>query len=102
MRIVKVAAAAENDLQETLTYVSQFNPSAAEKLIKEIVGKFGFLRDNPQAGTLRNKLMLNLRSFVIRDDIILYQPIENGIEILRVLHGSRDIEGVFEEFFDSL
>jgi plasmid stabilization system protein ParE len=51
MRLVKVAAAAEQDLQEILNHVSQQNPSAASKLIKEIVGKFAILRDHPYSGT---------------------------------------------------
>lgn len=99
---LKVAAAAERDLLEILNYVSQFNPSAAEKLIKEILSKFAILRDNPQAGTEQNKLMVNLRSFVVRNYFIFYQPFGDGVEILRVLHSSRDIEAIFKGFFDSL
>ena len=102
MRVVKVAATAEQDLQDILEYVSQNNLPAADKLIRDIVRKFAFLRDNPQAGILRSRLMINLRSFVTRNYFIFYLPIENGIEILRVLHSSRDIEAIFEEFFDSI
>ena len=29
--------------------------------------------------------------------LIFYRPIEDGIEVLRVLHGARDIEGLFRE-----
>jgi len=102
MANIKVATAAERDLQDILDYVSQFNPSAAEKLIKELVSKFAILRDNPHSGIEQSKLMINLRSFVIRDYFIFYQPSENGVEILRVLHSSRDIEAIFKRFFDSL
>jgi plasmid stabilization system protein ParE len=27
--------------------------------------------------------------------VLFYQPIEDGIEIIRVLHGARDIEALF-------
>lgn len=28
--------------------------------------------------------------------VIFYRPIANGIDVIRVLHGSRDIESIFE------
>ena len=102
MPTMKITAAAERDLLEILDYVSQFNAPAAEKLVKEIVSKFVVLRDNPRAGTEQSKLLVNLRSFVVRNYFIFYQPLEDGIEILRVLHSSRDIETIFKRFFDSL
>jgi plasmid stabilization system protein ParE len=27
--------------------------------------------------------------------MVFYRPIENGVEIIRVLHGARDIERIF-------
>jgi len=29
--------------------------------------------------------------------LVFYRPVEDGIEILRVIHGARDIEALFEE-----
>lgn len=102
MRTVKVAAAAEEDLREIWAYVAEHNTEAANKLIKEITSKFAFLRDFPHMGREQDRLLVNLRSFLVRDYFIFYQPFEGGVEILRVLHGSRDIEGIFEGFLDSL
>lgn len=102
MRLVKVAAAAEQDLQEILDYVSQQNSAAASKLIKEIVGKFAILRDHPYSGTEQDRLLINLRSFVVSNYFIFYQPFDDRVEILRVLHSSRDIESLFEGFLKSL
>jgi toxin ParE1/3/4 len=102
MPIVKVAAAAEEDLKEIWAYVAEYNPDAAGKLIKEITGKFALLRDHPQMGREQDKLLVDLRSFAVKNYIIFYQPFEGGIEILRILHGSRDIGRIFERFLDSL
>jgi toxin ParE1/3/4 len=102
MAIVKVAAAAEEDLKEIWSYVAEYNPEAAGKLIKEITRRFAILRDHPHMGREQDKLLVNLRSFAVKNYIIFYQPCEGGIEILRVLHGSRDIESIFESFLDSL
>jgi toxin ParE1/3/4 len=102
MPIVKVAAAAEEDLKEIWAYVAEYNPEAAGKLIKEVTRKFALLRDYPQMGRAQDKLMVNLRSFAVKNYIIFYQPFGGGIEILRILHGTRDIERIFERFLDSL
>ncbi|MGH9901325.1 MAG: type II toxin-antitoxin system RelE/ParE family toxin [Pyrinomonadaceae bacterium] len=102
MRVVRVAASAEEDLKEIWLYVARHNPEAANKLIKEITRKFIILRDHPHMGREQDKLLVNLRSFVIKGYLIFYQPFDAGVEILRVLHGSRDIESIFESFLDSL
>lgn len=102
MRTVKVAAAAEEDLREIWAYVAEHNAEAASKIIKEITGKFAVLRDYPEMGRKQDSLLVNLRSFVVRDYFIFYQPFDDGVEILRVLHASRDIASIFEGFLDSL
>jgi toxin ParE1/3/4 len=102
MPIVKVAGAAEEDLKEIWAYVAEYNSEAASKLIKGITRKFALLRDHPQVGREQAKLLINLRSFAVKNYIIFYQPFEGGIEILRILHSSRDIERIFERFLDSL
>jgi toxin ParE1/3/4 len=40
---------------------------------------------------------VNLRSFTVKNYVIFYQPITDGIEVLRVLYGARDIHRVFDE-----
>ncbi len=102
MPSVKIAAAAEEDLKEIWLYVAETNPEAANKLIKEITRRFAVLRDHPHMGREQEKLLVNLRSFAVKKHIIFYQTFQGGIEILRVLHSSRDIESIFESFFDSL
>src|SRR5690242_335087 len=102
MRPVRITATAEADLKEIWSYIAQDNPDAATRLIKEITRKFAILRDHPHIGRQQNKLLLNLRSLNVKGYIIFYQPFEDRIEILRVMHGARDIESVFSRFFDSL
>ena len=101
-RVIKISATAKRDLKGIWEYVADHNEVAATKLIKEISNKFTLLRDNPFIGHEQDKYLVGLRSFVARRYFIFYLPIENGIEVLRVLHSSRDIEKIFESFFDSL
>ena len=102
MRAVRIAVAAEEDLREIWAYIADHNAEAARKTIKEITGKFAVLSDFPQMGREQDRLLVNLRSFAVKNYVIFYQPFEDGIEVLRVLHVSRDIESIFESFFDSL
>lgn len=102
MPTVKTAAAAEEDLKEIWVYVAEHDAEAASHLIKEITRRFAALRDYPQMGRAQDELLVNLRSVSIKNYIIFYQPYEDGIEIMRVLHSSRDIESIFERFLDSL
>jgi toxin ParE1/3/4 len=102
MRAIRVAAVAEEDLKAIWDYVAQHNPETASKLIREIISKFALLRGYPHVGRQQHKMLVNLRSLVVKDYIIFYQPSEDGVEILRVMHGSRDVNSIFENFLDSL
>jgi toxin ParE1/3/4 len=44
---------------------------------------------------------VNLRSFPAKGYVIFYQPTDDGVEISRVLHGSRDIQSEFDNPIDS-
>ena len=43
-------------------------------------------------GRMRDDLQPDLRSFAAGSYLIFYRPIDDGIEVVRVLHGARDIE----------
>lgn len=43
------------------------------------------------------ELNSEIRSLAVGRYVVFYLPLSRGIEVVRVLHGSRDIESVFEE-----
>lgn len=93
---------AQADIQEIWEYFAGFNEDAAVKLIKELFDKFRILAENSKLGKQRDEILLDLRSFPHKNYIIFYLETPEGIEIYRILHGSRDIDGMFEEFFEGL
>ncbi len=101
-QVVKISVAAAEDLKDIWGYVAQHNENAASKLIKEIKNKFILLRDNTLVGHEQNRFLVGLRTFVVKNHFIFYLPLKDGTDVLRILHSSRDIEGIFEDFFDSL
>lgn len=48
-------------------------------------------------GRARDELAAELRSFPFGRYVIFYEPIEDGIDVVRVLHSARDIDAVFGE-----
>jgi toxin ParE1/3/4 len=64
--------------------------------------KFKLLAENPKLGRTHDEFVHNLRTFPHKDYVIFYFPIENGVEIYRILHGARDIDSLFDDFFEGL
>ena len=98
----ELAERTQQDIREIWSYVGENSPLSADKLITELFGKFQLLADNAELGKSRNEFLLDLRSFSFKKYVIFYLPTEYGIDIFRVLHSSRNIEGVFDDFFDDL
>ena len=83
------------DLEDIHDFVAQDSPSAAARLVALIRERCFLLDDNPLMGRSRSELAPDLRSFPIGNYIIFYRPADNGVQILRVVRGSRDIEALF-------
>jgi toxin ParE1/3/4 len=63
------------------------------------IGKVSkMLARNPTAGRERPELAPGLRSVPIGRDLLFHRPTDDGVEIVRVLHGSRDIDSIFGKF----
>ena len=50
----------------------------------------------PGSGRYREELASGIQSFPFGRYIIFYRAVTSAIEIVRVLHGARDIENIFE------
>lgn len=48
-------------------------------------------------GRARDELLHGLRSFPFGRYVILYEPIDGGIDVVRVLHSARDVDAQFGE-----
>ena len=83
---------AERDLREIAFYIgkTQHRPLAAENLLREIDAKLRLYAGQPLSGARRSDLDEDARIFVHKRHIIVYRPLDDGIEVMRVLDGSRD------------
>ena len=96
MSVVLKSPRALSDLAEIWTYIADDNAAAADAFAALIDGKFQALASQPDMGRARPELATDLRSFLVGRYVIFYLPLPDGVEIVRVLHGARDIESVFQ------
>ncbi len=85
------------DLAEIWDYIAADSIEQADRLIDLIDTKFKVLADQPGMGRSRSELATDLHSFAVGNYVIFYVPLSDGIDVVRVLHGARDIGAVFLE-----
>jgi toxin ParE1/3/4 len=96
MNQYRVSDVARSDLDEIWSYIAQDNMDAADRFIHALVSRFPTLAAMPLLGRQREELATRLRSFPVGNYVIFYRLMENGVEIARVLHGTRDFPPLFE------
>jgi len=90
------------DVEESAVYIGRDSPESALRFIDAVEATLGLIADNPAIGALRmhdRKGLLGLRAFPVQDfdkHIVFYRRTERGIEVLRVLHGARDLPTIFD------
>ncbi|HYD86496.1 MAG TPA: type II toxin-antitoxin system RelE/ParE family toxin [Vitreimonas sp.] len=96
--MIRRSSRARADLIELALFYGERSPAAAYKLLDRIEQGARLLEEHPLVGRLRPELRQDLRSFPVRPLVLFYLPRVDGIEIIRVLHGSRDIgSDMFED-----
>ena len=95
MSRVSYTTHAQQDILDITFYIAQHNVTAAHRLLQKILNTCEKLGASPQAGRLRGEIAPNIRSFPLDKYLIFYRPVRGGIEIVRVLHGARDIPALW-------
>ena len=85
------------DLADIWAYIALDSPDNTDLFIDRIfrICQQG-LASNPRLGRTREELSPGLRSLVFESYVIFYHPMPNGVGVVRVLHGMRDIESIFD------
>lgn len=102
-RLVEKKPQAKLDLLEHFIYIGRDNLNAAERFLRTVEDDLEKLLHMPGMGRKREfkkPELAEIRSLVVtgfKNYIIFYRPTANGVEVLRVLHGARDIDRVFGE-----
>ena len=95
MGFVRWTRTSLKDLGEIWDYVAPDSPSAADTLLRTIDSKIRLLSDFPHAGRDRSDVRPRLRSLPTGNYVIYYRPMRKGVEVVRVVHGARDVRQLF-------
>lgn len=99
-RRLVITPVADRDLEEIATYIGNEDPAAAARFIATTTHAFRDLLNMPQVGARvgasDSRLSGLRRRRVPRFGIylIFYRVTDEAVEIIRVLHGARDIERI--------
>lgn len=85
---------AQRDLGEIAEYLTDRDSEAARTQLGRFLDVFDRLADHPGMGRSQAHRRPRLRSWPVGSYVVFYRPVPDGIEILRVLHGSRDLDNL--------
>lgn len=89
----RLSGRARADLLDIWVEVATADPAAADRLYDRIEARVRILETFAEAGAARPDIALEARVLVERPYVILYRILPEGVQIVRVLHGARDIRG---------
>ena len=88
----EITAEAENDLLDIWHYIARDSDVTADRFLDRLHEKFSALARNPRMGRARPELRRDLRSFPYAAYLILFRIVDDGLEIVRVVHAARNLD----------
>jgi toxin ParE1/3/4 len=91
-----ISPRATSDLIGIWSYIADDSVANADVFIDKLYETMRLLAGKPGSGRRREELAPGMQSFPFGRYILFYRVVAGAIEIVRVLHGARDIENIFE------
>lgn len=86
------------DLSEIWAYYAEAaGRQTADKIIRDIDEKCRLIEAYPFAGRARDEVRRGLRSMAVPPYVVFYRVGERNAQIVRVMHGRRDIDEIFAD-----
>jgi len=93
---LRISPRASEDLIEIWSFIADDSLTNADSFIDELHETIQLLGRQPGLGRQREDLAVGIQSLPFRRYIIFYRVVPNSVEIVRVLHGARDVENLFD------
>jgi toxin ParE1/3/4 len=90
------------DIVEIAVFIAEESVEASDRFLEAVELTFRALARMPRVGArcrFRNPRFAAVRMWRVRgfeNYLIFYRPRQDGIEVLRLIHGARDIASLFE------
>jgi toxin ParE1/3/4 len=86
---------AKRDLLAMLEHIARDKPGAALQYVERLESECWMLAANSAIGTSREDLLPGLRCWSFGNYVIFFRPTSDGIDVVRVVHGSRNEGALF-------
>ena len=93
-----ISPEALQDMGDIRSYIAMDNPEAADRVVQAFEASAALLSTQPELGPYKPRLR-GLRLWVVTEFptyLMFYRVREGQVEIVRVLHGSRDVKSILE------
>jgi toxin ParE1/3/4 len=100
---IEFTPAALSDLDGIWDYIAADSPAAADRVVRHIEKTARQLIDTPYLGRPCPAWANGLRSFVVQPYpyLLFYRPLADGLRVVRILHGARDLPRAINEGHDA-
>jgi toxin ParE1/3/4 len=95
---LRISPQAEDDLDSIWYYVATESASVniADRLVDSLTRRFLLLSSHPYVGRSRaTEFGPGMRSLAVSEYVIVYMIEQDSVQVLRVVHGRRDLESIF-------
>lgn len=86
---------AEEDILEIWLFIAEGSVAEADRWIDRLDETLLLWATQPTMGRTRDELATGLRSFPFGRYVLFYEPLSDGIDVVRVLHSSQESDPQF-------
>lgn len=95
MTRVIYSPAAIQDIEDVTDWIAPDDANAAARVVDSIDAKLQLIAAFPHAGEDVGDLLPGMRRTIQGPYVIYYRPGENRVDVIRIVHGARDIGSLF-------
>ena len=94
MKVARYTQPARADLLGIHDFIAKDSPRAAARIVAQIRKRCSNLAKFPFSAEAHPEYGPETRFCTFENYVIAYRPIVTGIEVLRVVHGARDLDAI--------
>lgn len=86
---------AGSDISDIWDFIAEDSVLQADSWVDNLDAKLRLLSTQPLMGRSREELLPSLRSQPFGRYVIFYMPLSDGLDVIRVIHSTRDLNSFF-------
>ncbi|EQD44076.1 Plasmid stabilization system [mine drainage metagenome] len=94
MKRIRLSDLARDDLDEIWFLIAIENLPPADRLVDKVQELLQKLLEFPEMGIERDDIRTGVRRFPCGNYLVFYRPMPDGIAVLRIVYGGRDLETI--------